>query len=425
MNKEKNSVIENNSHISRERLYQEVWAEPMTTVAQRYKVSSSFLARICTRLNVPRPPRGYWAMFAVGRKMKQPPLPAVKPGDELEWARDGFAHRAPMAAPKPLEPTRKRRLRRDIPDRHPVFDNAKELILEGRESRYGFLKPRKHALVDVISSKDTLDRALDVANALYLSLEKRGHTVELEPLGQRLRRYAIDEREKVNRADYYPDNWSPSRSTLVLIGSVAVGLTLFEMSEYVEMLYQKGKYVRVSDLPGKKPRRYYDSSSWTSMQHVPSGRLCLQAYSPYPRAQWSRQWREVKAGDFPRKLSGVAKVLEAEAAIIVKLVEEGERKAEIERQEQEARHQEWLREKEIQRRERALQESRKELFEIIDVWAEVNKIVGFFSDAELKAAHLSDEEKVVLLERLDRARKIVGENDALELFRLWKMPEER
>ncbi len=118
-------------------------------------------------------------------------------------------------------------------------------------------------------------------------------------------------------------------------------------------------------------------------------------------------------------------VLEAEAANIVKLVEEGERKAEIERQEQEARHQEWLREKEIQRRERALQESRKELFEIIDVWAEVNKIVGFFSDAELKAAHLSDEEKAVMLERLDRARKIVGENDALELFRLWKAPEER
>ena len=38
------------TRISREQLYEEVWAEPMTTVALKYKVSSSFLARICTRL---------------------------------------------------------------------------------------------------------------------------------------------------------------------------------------------------------------------------------------------------------------------------------------------------------------------------------------------------------------------------------------
>jgi len=34
------------TRISREQLYEEVWAEPMTTVALNYKVSSSFLARI-------------------------------------------------------------------------------------------------------------------------------------------------------------------------------------------------------------------------------------------------------------------------------------------------------------------------------------------------------------------------------------------
>ena len=31
--------------VTREALYDEVWAEPMTTVAARYAVSSSFLAR--------------------------------------------------------------------------------------------------------------------------------------------------------------------------------------------------------------------------------------------------------------------------------------------------------------------------------------------------------------------------------------------
>jgi hypothetical protein len=40
--------------VSREDLYKEVWAEPMTRVAARHEVSSSFLARVCQRLNVPR-----------------------------------------------------------------------------------------------------------------------------------------------------------------------------------------------------------------------------------------------------------------------------------------------------------------------------------------------------------------------------------
>ncbi|HPA80588.1 MAG TPA: hypothetical protein PLS95_07210 [Thermoanaerobaculales bacterium] len=35
--------------VTREKLYEEVWAEPMTTVAARYGVSSNFLARVCER----------------------------------------------------------------------------------------------------------------------------------------------------------------------------------------------------------------------------------------------------------------------------------------------------------------------------------------------------------------------------------------
>jgi hypothetical protein len=44
---------------TREKLYEEVWAEPMTKVAARYGVSSSFLARVCERLKVPRSSCGY------------------------------------------------------------------------------------------------------------------------------------------------------------------------------------------------------------------------------------------------------------------------------------------------------------------------------------------------------------------------------
>jgi hypothetical protein len=47
----------------------------MLKVAAQFGVSSSYLARVCTLLYVPRPERGYWAKLAVGKASKQPALP--------------------------------------------------------------------------------------------------------------------------------------------------------------------------------------------------------------------------------------------------------------------------------------------------------------------------------------------------------------
>ena len=69
--------------LTREALYALVWAEPMLKVAARYNVSSSYMARVCTLLNVPRPERGYWARLAVGKASPMPPLPEARPSDEL------------------------------------------------------------------------------------------------------------------------------------------------------------------------------------------------------------------------------------------------------------------------------------------------------------------------------------------------------
>lgn len=59
--------------VTREELYALVWSEPMTKVAERYDVSGTYLARICTLLNVPRPPRGHWQKLAVGKAAPRKP----------------------------------------------------------------------------------------------------------------------------------------------------------------------------------------------------------------------------------------------------------------------------------------------------------------------------------------------------------------
>jgi hypothetical protein len=172
------------STVSREALYELVWAEPMLKVAARFSASSSYMARVCTLLNVPRPARGYWAKLAVGKAPKQPPLPEPRPGDPLEWTRDGTLPKRARALPKPPDKThrRPRKRRQPLPDRHPLTTDAKSHFEAGRLSySAGYLKPAKRLLTDLAVTKTGLDKALSFANQLFLDLESRGHRVVIAP----------------------------------------------------------------------------------------------------------------------------------------------------------------------------------------------------------------------------------------------------
>lgn len=165
--------------------------------------------------------------------------------------------------------------------------------------------------------------------------------------------------------------------------------------------------------------------TWTTKKDLPTGRLCLQAYSPYHSAKWVTQWREKAPGDLEDKIKGIVKALEAATEGIARGVEEGARQEEIERREWEIKWANLKREQEERRIAEAIKASRQDLGEIIERWAEVNRIAQFFSEAERRAADLGDEERLDLLERLRRARKLIGSIDALEHFMAWKSPEER
>ncbi|MGS2724527.1 hypothetical protein ACVBEJ_12360 [Porticoccus sp. GXU_MW_L64] len=71
-----------NSSPSREELFALVWERPATEVARELGISDVALGKLCRKLQVPKPPRGYWAKIAAGRKPRQPPLRAYR--EELE-----------------------------------------------------------------------------------------------------------------------------------------------------------------------------------------------------------------------------------------------------------------------------------------------------------------------------------------------------
>ena len=85
----------------------------------------------------------------------------------------------------------------------------------------------------------------------------------------------------------------------------------------------------------------------------------------------------------------------------------------------------WRREEEARRAAKALKDSKEELLQIIDTWAEAKRLEAFFADAECRARDLPDGQKERTIERLRQARALVGSTDALERFDAWRAPEER
>jgi len=416
------------STVTREALYELVWAEPMLKVAARFSVSSSYMARVCTLLNVPRPARGYWAKLAVGKAPMQPPLPEPRPGDLLEWSRDGTLPKRARVLPKPPDiiSRRPRKRRQPLPDRHPLTIDVKTHFEAGRLSySAGYLKPAKRLLVDLAVTKSGLEKALSFANQLFLALEARGHRVVIAPNTERFQRAKVDEREIPEKHNHYNNLWSPQRSTVVYIGTVAIGLTIIELSENVEARYVNGEYARLSDYAPKRRGRYVADRGWTSTHDFPTGRLCLQAYSPYPRTLWTQQWRETKMRDLSTRIPAIVRELTKATVDIARLVEEGERQAELEHQRWVAQMEQWKREEAERRAAKALKESKEELREIIEMWATSKRLEAFFTDAEHRLEDLPEDERAPTMERLRRARELIGSIDALERFQSWKAPEER
>jgi ankyrin repeat protein len=62
-------------------LYEQVWSHPVRDVATAYGISGVRLGKVCRMLQVPVPPRGYWARVRSGERMRKPLLPKRNEGE--------------------------------------------------------------------------------------------------------------------------------------------------------------------------------------------------------------------------------------------------------------------------------------------------------------------------------------------------------
>jgi hypothetical protein len=168
----------------RKKLYQEVWAEPVMTVAKRYGVSGVALAKTCRKLAVPVPPRGYWAKIRPNRKAPRPPLPPFR-GPKTLTSRIHLIE-------GPLQSDIEQILENDlnvtipspvpVPERirspHPLVQQTREIYGDLMPDEYGLFWRRQNTL-DLRVSRASLSRALRICDGLIKSTEELGWQVQL------------------------------------------------------------------------------------------------------------------------------------------------------------------------------------------------------------------------------------------------------
>jgi hypothetical protein len=402
----------------------------MIKVAEEFKVSGSYMARVCSILRVPRPERGYWAQLAVGKAPEKPPLPEARAGDQLSWSPDGklpSPHRLRPQASPPYPPGRK--LLRPVTGVHGLVRDAKGHYEAGYKVDEGqHLRPHKRLLADVIASRAGLDKALAFASDLFNAFESAGHRVLIASPADRFTRVAIDKHERLSKSRNpynYDRLWSPERPTVVYVGSVAFGLAIVEMSENVELRYINGKYIRESDYTAPKASNRQADHSWTTTRDTPCGRLRLLVYAPYPGVSWSLSFDESKNGTLTKDIPNIVKSVQNSTEALLEKVKEEERQAELRRQQWEAQQEQWKQEEDRRRVAESIKESHEELAEVIKNWASVVSLERFFAGVESRAQDLPEEQQEEVRKRLALARQFVGTQDPLKFFRSWKTPLER
>lgn len=410
--------------ITRESLYEQAWTTPMTKIAERYGVSSSYLARIFTNLNIPRPPVGYWAQVAVGKRKTPPALPDAQPGALIAWSRNGAPEQISRSLPK--APVKSRGKLADrfalLPRRHPLLIDIEEHFKKAHETDEGYLRPSKRSMADLLVSRSGVSHAVDFANQLYLALMKKSLAIALSDPTTHMGRQSVDHREKASNRYVHPALWQPQRPTVTYVGTVVFGLSIYEISEYVHVKRPDKKYIRMTSLPVSKRRSDFPDG-WMMSADMPSGRLCLQVYSPYYGVEWVQRWIEDKPGDLVGKIPSIIRSLIAEAPMLAAKVEIQRVRNEQERQRHKLEMEEWRRKEEEKRRLKAIQDSRDRLESVIQTWVKVNSIRVFFDDIAQKAERLESGERQAVLDRLAKAKDLIGDFDALKHFEGWDPPE--
>ncbi|MCL6747026.1 hypothetical protein [Kosakonia sp. R1.Fl] len=292
-------------------------------------------------------------------------------------------------------------------------------------TREGYYKPAKKKLLDVHVSATGFESAIKFLSRFFDALAKQGYRVRLADRSEHFHRAEIDIREDPEVAGFHwVKLWRPFSASIICTGDVHFAFNLAEMTEYVPAKLVNSHYVRDEKMVrwsrGKNAKLFLNASKHL----LPSGRFLLQLYSPYPDAQWERQFRQTKQCGLISQISAMILTMQEAVPLISKQLEEARINAEKWRIQREQERIISLEKERIRREEEAYSASRTELKSIMAQWTEDKRLEQFFREAEQDAASLDEQQKGVVMERLQLARQFVSGDRAVQRLLKWKTPQE-
>jgi hypothetical protein len=314
--------------LSRQELYDLVWSEPMAQLGKRLGISEVDLSKVCDRMRIPAPGRGWWAKKEAGHAVKRDRLPPLPDGAAQSMRQVTFAEGHGGQAVAGSERVAAQHAVEGMPENRivvaEILENPHPLVAQTvrtfrgakREPRKGFLAPKEPSkALAIFTSLESVDRAIRIMDSLVKALEHRGFPVGISPTSQQE---------------------SPSLfATAVEIDGTSVHFCIKEKINRVNAPAGSGEFYR------------YESTGKLSLQ--------LGNYSSY---SWHRSWND----------GARQRVEECLNAFIVSAVDRAEvvRREEAERAERERlRNLEEQRRAEVAKRERIEAERAKRLKEII------------------------------------------------------------
>lgn len=173
----------------RDELYKEVWERPSVKVAAKYGISAVMLGKVCRKLQIPVPGRGYWAKLEFGKPVERIPLPDAKDLPSVHRLKQGSSGATPVdstPAAEPEDPEYRKILeiegRPRVVDseakRHKLITATAKALLHAKPDERGMLQPRwDQPALDIRVSKDSTERALNIMNAVLQLLEAERFSV--------------------------------------------------------------------------------------------------------------------------------------------------------------------------------------------------------------------------------------------------------
>jgi hypothetical protein len=177
--------------LTRQALYEAVWTQPLSNLAQVYAMSDVGLKKLCRRILIPVPFVGYWQQRAHGRVPERaalPPAPErfrdpivlVKRPPKTEQAAPPSDVAELLARERSAEA--RIQVAQQLRNPHPLVRQASDVLSHAKpDASSGLVRPSLYErCLDLSVSPATLPRALRIMNALARAAEERRWPVTVE-----------------------------------------------------------------------------------------------------------------------------------------------------------------------------------------------------------------------------------------------------